>query len=232
MKWLVTGATGFVGGAAARRALGRGDEVVAYVRSEARARDLAAAGARIVVGSVGDPNAIADAARGANVLLHAAAVPTHRAHPRALAWVNVAGTENALNAARKAKVDRFVLVSCADVTLINEDRVSWNEDKHLMRLPIDAHARSKRLAEEIAMSASSADVEVVAIRPAWIWGPGDTTELPELIREAEQNGGVKLVGSGRASSRRRTSTTSWTRLSPPPTPRRRRAASTTSRTTR
>jgi nucleoside-diphosphate-sugar epimerase len=130
------------------------------------------------------------------VFVHAAAVPTHRADPRALAWVNVAGTENALNGARRARCKRFVLVSCADVTLVNEDRVNWNEDRDLMGLPLDAHARSKRLAEEIALSASSADIEVVAIRPAWIWGPGDTTQLPELIREANEHGAVRLVGSG------------------------------------
>lgn len=196
MRFVVTGATGFVGRAVVRRILDEGDEVVCYVRDAARAAPLADAGAEIVVGDVGDPNAMARAAKGAEVMIHCAAAASDRAAPGALAWVNVAGTENAVNAARHAGCARVVYVSCADVTLTNADRVSYNEDKDLMGLPLGAHARSKRLAEEIALSASSRELEVTAIRPAWIWGPGDTTHLPHLVREAQRHGGIRLVGAG------------------------------------
>ena len=40
MKWLVTGATGLIGAALTRRLSARGDEVVAAVRDEAKARRL------------------------------------------------------------------------------------------------------------------------------------------------------------------------------------------------
>jgi nucleoside-diphosphate-sugar epimerase len=196
MRFVVTGASGFVGQAVVRRILAEGDEAVCYVRDAARARALEEAGATVREGSIGDPNAIAAAAKGAEVMIHAAAVPTHRASPKALAWVNVAGTENAVSAARHAGCARFVYVSCADVTLTNADRVSYNEDKDLMGLPLDAHARSKRLGEEIALLASTTSFEVTAIRPAWIWGPGDTTHLPRLVLEAKRHGGIRLAGAG------------------------------------
>lgn len=196
MRILVTGATGFVGGAAARRFLGDGASVAVYVRDDARARALADAGAEVRVGSIGDPNAIAEAAAECDVIVHAAAVSDVRAAPRALSWVNVAGTENVVNAARHAGCRRLVYVSCADVTLADMDRVNFGESHELMGLPLGDHARSKRLGEEIALSASEAGVlDVVALRPAWIWGPGDRGRLPRLVAEGLL-GGIRLVGRG------------------------------------
>ncbi len=194
---LVTGATGFVGGAAARRFVTDGDEVVAYVRdadSEA-ARALADLGATVRKGSIGDPNAIADAAEGCDTVVHCAAVADLDAAPRALRWVNVAGTENVVNAAKHAGCRCLVHLSCADVTLSDEDHVNWSESQELIALPLGEHARSKRLGEEIALAATTPELRVIALRPTRIWGPGDFSQLPRLCVEARA-GGIRLVGSG------------------------------------
>ena len=197
MRYLVTGAAGFVGRAIVRRILAEGDEAHALVRDRGAAEDLAEAGATVHEGTVGDPNGVAEAARGAHVLVHCAAVSSHRAARRALRWTNVAGTENVVNAAKHAGCERLVHVSCADVTLCNEDRVHWNEDRELSHPPLDEHARTKLLAEELAMSANGSELEVVSLRPALLWGPGDRTHLPALVREAQASGGaIRLVGSG------------------------------------
>jgi len=196
MKVLITGATGFVGGAVARKLLADGDTVTALTRGgHERTLPLEKAGATIVVGSVGDPNGIAEAARGCDVIVHAAAVVGDHASRRALRWVNVAGTENVINAAKRAGVERMVHLSCADVTLWNGDRIHWNENR-AGSLPAGEHARTKLLAEELAISASDDDLEIVVIRPAWVWGPGDTTTLPRLCREARLHG-LQLIGSGK-----------------------------------
>jgi len=195
MRFLVTGATGFVGRAVTRRILADGDEAHVLVRSADGASDLAEAGATVHVGSIGDPNQVADAARGCEVVVHAAAVASFRSAVRALDWTNVAGTENVISAARHVACTRVVYVSCADVTLCNEDRVHWNEDRALSIRPVDAHARSKLLSEELALAANGTGLEVTALRPAWIWGPGDTSTLPLLCKEAG-GGGLRLVGSG------------------------------------
>ncbi|MEM9188133.1 MAG: NAD-dependent epimerase/dehydratase family protein [Myxococcota bacterium] len=195
MKYLITGGTGFIGSSSARRILADGDEVHLFVRdADAVADDLSKA-CEVFVGTIGDPNAIAAAAAGCEVVVHAAAAPNHRCHPRALQWINVAGTENVVNAARSAGVARVVYLSCADVTLTNADRVNWNEARELTKKPFDAHARSKLLGEEVALTANSAAMEVTALRPTWVWGPGDTSRLPHLAREA-LGGGIQLVGSG------------------------------------
>src|SRR5688500_14627518 len=112
MKVLVTGGTGFAGGAVVRRLIARGDEVHVLARDlEApAAKALAGLGARLHRGSVGDPNQVLAAASGCALVVHAAAIRSHKAAPRALAWTNVAGTENVINAARHARVGRVVHV--------------------------------------------------------------------------------------------------------------------------
>ena len=194
MNVLVTGATGFVGSAIARRLLEEGDGVHVLVRDASNAEPLAALGARVFVGSVGDPNEIADAARDCKLVVHAAAVASHRAAPNELLWTNVAGTENVINAARHVGVARVVHLSCADVTLSGEDRHGWNEDRVPNTL-LDEHARTKRLAEDLALSASG--LEVCALRPPMIWGAGDTKSLPAFCAEGLADGGIALYGDGR-----------------------------------
>ncbi len=195
VKILVTGASGFVGGAVVARLVAAGDEVHALVRREEDARRIEEAGARPFLGGLGDPNEIAAAARGCKLAVHAAAVASHRASPHALRWTNVAGTENLLRAARHVGVARVVCVSCADVTLGGEDRHGWNEDRVAQRPLLDEHARSRRLAEDLALS--SAGLEVCALRPPFVWGAGDTGTLPHLCAEGLATRGLALFGDGR-----------------------------------
>jgi nucleoside-diphosphate-sugar epimerase len=193
-SYLVTGATGFVGAALTKRLLQDGHEVRLVTRSPGAAMPEHAR-ASLHVLSLGDPNALAEAAQGVDVLYHCAAENSARAVPAAFGWINVAATENVLNAARHAGVRRVVHVSCTDATLVNRDRMNWKESHPLGEQPLDALCRSKLLAEELALQASSARLQVCVLRPAWVWGPGDRRVLPALCREA-QHGRVSLCGSG------------------------------------
>ncbi len=196
MKILVTGGTGFVGTAVAKRWLAGGHDVAIMVRDASYASDLAERGTRVHQVGLDDPNAIVDAAKGCEVVVHCASAPPH-ATDRELQWTNVAGTENVVNAARHAGCERIVLVSCADATLSNVDRVHWNEDRGLLSAPLGTFAKTKQLAEDVALTANGSGIEVVALRPGWIWGAGDTARLPELAREA-LDGGIVLPGGGEA----------------------------------
>ena len=193
MKTLVLGATGFIGGAIAKRLLERGDDLHVLVRSDAP--DWADH-ATVHRGDLGDPHSIAAAADGAELVVHAAGIVSPRAAPRALRWVHVAGTENVVNACRHAGVKRLIHISCTDVTLGNVDRVHWDEARPLPGEPFGERAKTLQLAEEIATSASSAELAVIALRAAWVWGPGDTSRLPGLCAEG-LSGGIRLVGDGR-----------------------------------
>ena len=58
MRWLITGATGFIGTTLAERLLGRGDDVRALVRDPSRAHDLRAMGAELVRGDMSQPETV------------------------------------------------------------------------------------------------------------------------------------------------------------------------------
>lgn len=193
MKALVLGATGHVGGAIARRLVSRKDDVTLLVRDESRVAIEGETKKR--VGSVLDPNAIARAAEGADAIFCAVGAPPGAA-ARVYPWIYVAGVENVIAAARHANVPRVVLVTSADVTLASQDRVHWNEKRDISELPFGDRAQSMRLGEEIALALSDDKVSVAAIRPGWVWGPGDRTLLPELLREAK-GGGITMWGEGK-----------------------------------
>jgi len=201
VRGLVTGGSGFVGNALVRALRERGHETHVLLRpgkaggSDGAKDALVALGAVPFSGDIGDPNAIARAAHDCDVLFHCAGESALHAPQAALSWINVAGTENAINAARHAGIERIVMLSCADVSLINGDRVHWKENAALAQAPLGAWARTKLLAEELALQASDAALCVTALRPAWLWGPGDHTNAPALCVEAQRRG-VRLFGGG------------------------------------
>jgi nucleoside-diphosphate-sugar epimerase len=174
-----------------RRLMQDGHRVRAAVRGRDAATGIEATSVHEM--SLADPNALAEIAAEVDVVFHCAAENSARALPAAYGWINVAGTENVLNAARHARVRRVVHVSCADATLIDRDRLNWKEDQQLGEQPLDGLCRSKLLAEELALGARG--LEVCVLRPAWVWGPGDRRVLPSLCRE-DRHGRVRLCGDG------------------------------------
>lgn len=147
-------------------------------------------------GSCANPHEVAEAARGVDVVFHAGGIAHRDAPPKVLRWVHVAGTENVLRAARFAGVKRVVLISCADVSLTSEDRMHWDEKRVLPDLPVGAHARTKLMAEELALAQSDEQLEVTALRPALLWGPDNVDGIARLTRLV-QSGKFTLYGGGR-----------------------------------
>lgn len=192
MRALVIGPRGAAGGAIRRALREAGDDVVGLVREPERPFSD---GTKLAEGSIGDPNAIARAAEGADVIFVAVGLPLGRPDDE-YRWLHIAGTENVLAAARHAGVPRVVLVSCADVVLSNEPRIHWDEKRDLSHPPIGARAQALKLSEEIALAASDGMLAVTALRPGWLWGPGDGARLPALVAEARA-GGIDLCGAGR-----------------------------------
>lgn len=193
MRCLVTGATGFIGGGVLRGLQQAGHEVVAYVREGSDSRALG--DVERFVGNLGDPKRLAAAAAGCDVIVHAAGVPDPKAHPDTLGWTHVAGTENALNAAKRARCKRFVHISCADVTLHDGPRSFWTEAEAPHR-PFGDLALTKLHAEELVRVSGQKGFWTIALRPGLVWGPGDTTHLPIWGAEA-RHGGIRIVGGGK-----------------------------------
>ena len=193
MRCLVTGATGFIGGGVVRGLQAAGHDVVAYVRESADSRALQ--DVERMVGDLGDPNRLAVAAANCDAMVHAAGIADPRADPDSLGWAHVAGTENVINAAKQAGCKRLIHISCADVTLHDGPRSFWNEDQAPPR-PFGELARTKQHAEELVRVSGKRGFRTTALRPALVWGPGDTTHLPGWKAEADQ-GGIRIIGGGK-----------------------------------
>ncbi|HKP15862.1 MAG TPA: NAD-dependent epimerase/dehydratase family protein [Gemmatimonadaceae bacterium] len=113
MRVLVTGATGFVGGAVALRLAREGRDVRALARPSADIKRLADAGIEVVRGDVRDRDSLALAMRGRSHVIHLAAAKSGSS--ALLHDVNVRGTANVMEAAREADVQRVVFGSTLGV---------------------------------------------------------------------------------------------------------------------
>ena len=110
MKALVTGATGFVGSHLAEALRRRGDEVTALVRSPAKAAALGPLGVRVVTGDLDDPDSLARAVEGQDVVFHVAGLVAARDEGEFLRC-NRDGTASLVAIAARARVTRCVYVS-------------------------------------------------------------------------------------------------------------------------
>jgi nucleoside-diphosphate-sugar epimerase len=106
---------------------------------------------------------------------------------------NVEGTELLARTAAAAGVRRLVFVSSVRIFGF-ESQMCWDEDGE--RSPSDLYSRGKAMAEE-ALQAVSAEtgLEVVRVRPRFIYGDGDRYVLPKLVQQAR---GITPIVNGDA----------------------------------
>jgi nucleoside-diphosphate-sugar epimerase len=195
MRIFVTGASGFVGGAATRRFVADTHEVFAMSRSDksdATIRALGATPVRCDLESVE-----AEHLRGANAVLHCAAFVEQWGPRDAWKHFNVDGTARMLKAAREAGVKRFIHISTESVLWRGQHMREVDETYPLAPNSPYPYAATKAQAEMLVRDANAPGFETIILRPRFIWGPGDTTLLPTIEKMAK-SGQWMWVGDGRA----------------------------------
>jgi len=118
VKTLVTGGAGFIGSQVSQALLARGDEVRILDSFATGFRENVPDGAQLIEGDLLDPDALARAVAGVEIVFHEAAlrsVPRSIDDPLASNGANVIGTLNLLEAARAAGVRRVVYASSSSV---------------------------------------------------------------------------------------------------------------------
>lgn len=192
----VTGGSGFIGGGLLRTLLSDGRTVRALVRSDAAATRVAALGAEPVRGDLDDRAALHAGASGCELAFHAAALTSDWGPWQEFERINVHGTRNVCAACRAAGIRRLVHVSTEAVLLAGDPLVDVDERAPLRPDSKAPYAASKAQAEQTALDANGEGLEVVVVRPRFVWGAGDTTLLPQLL-ELVRRGRFAWIGGGR-----------------------------------
>jgi nucleoside-diphosphate-sugar epimerase len=183
----VTGATGFIGSRLARRLRERGDEVVCLVRRPEKARDLEAAGCRIVEGDLSDEAKIRAAMDGADAVFHVAAdyrVGLHPSQYPKMRDTNVGGTTRVIDAAIDAGADRIVYVSTIAVFGNTHGKTVDEGYEHPGDSFTSEYERTKVEAHKVALDRIANGAPIVIVQPGSVYGPGDHAAVGSQIEQA------------------------------------------------
>jgi len=181
MTALVTGATGFVGSAVARKLLAAGETVRVLARPGGDRRNIADLKVEIVEGDLRDRASLERALRGCSALFHVAAdyrlwVP----RPADIYRANVEGSRDIMLAAAEVGVSRIVYTSSVAVLGLLADGTPADEDTPVALADMIGHyKRSKYQAEEeIRRLIREQGLPVVIVNPSTPIGPRDIKPTP------------------------------------------------------
>jgi nucleoside-diphosphate-sugar epimerase len=213
---LLTGGAGFLG-AALLRELARPEaerllhpeEIRVFDRRPTRSDDPRV---RPVTGDVRDFDALLEACRGVDCVLHAAGlVDWGRVSEEELRAVNLEGTRNVLRACRETGVPALVHTSTMDV-IWGDGPIRRADESHPYPKRFgNAYARTKALAEQEVLKADRSPraaraeesggaplLRTCVLRPCGMYGEADPYHVSEFARVLEARGLPFRIGSGRA----------------------------------
>ncbi len=206
LRFFVVGGAGFIGSHLTDRLVERGTVTVydnlSIGKREFLQRSLASGRAKLVVGDALDRDALARACAGHDVLFHLAANPEARwglDNPRLDLEQGTIATHNALEAARHARISRFVLASSGTVY---GDTAALCSESALGSLPISLYGASK-LAGEALVSAyvECFDLRALIFRFGNVVGPRGTHGAAlDFLKKLERNPDeLEVLGDGNQS---------------------------------
>ncbi|MFX0577408.1 NAD-dependent epimerase/dehydratase family protein [Nocardia nepalensis] len=177
-KVLVTGASGFLGGALVRRLVRDGEHDVAIlVRRTSNLADLGAAvdQVQVVHGDLADGLSLARATNGVDVVVHSAARVDERGTREQFWDENVWATERLLDSARRGGASRFVFISSPSALMDYDggDQLDIDESVPYPRRYLNLYSETKAAAERVVLAADAPGFTTCALRPRAIWGAGD-----------------------------------------------------------
>lgn len=180
MRVLVTGATGFVGGAVARALLRAGREVRLIVRPAADRRNIRDLPVEIYHGDVTDLDSLRRATSGCAQVYHVAALyKLWVRRKREIYESNVTGTENVLKAARECDVEKIIYTSSVATLGLPKDGSPGDEETPVSLSDMVGHyKRSKYLAEQVARTYIQEGLPIVIVNPSTPVGEADIKPTP------------------------------------------------------
>ena len=197
---LVTGASGFVGAAVARAALGRGFKTRVLMRAHANRANISGLDVEAVEGDMRDAASMAKAMDGARYLFHVAADYRLWARdPSEIERNNLMGARATMQAALKAGVERVVYTSSVAALKPGNGEAVDETSRHTPDSAIGAYKRSKLVAErEVERLVAEEGLPAVIVAPSTPIGPRDIKPTPtgRIIVEAATGRMPAFVDTG------------------------------------
>lgn len=172
---LVTGTSGFVGGALGARLRRAGCEVTGVSRRAPREGACDAALAHDLTRPLPPDLGRFDA------IVHCAALASPWAAPSAYEAANVTALRNMLDFAKASGSGRFVFLSSTSVHYRFGDSVGMSGEEPWPEEPINLYADSKRRGEAMVRDSG---LRWTIVRPRAVFGPGDTVVFPRILQAA------------------------------------------------
>jgi dihydroflavonol-4-reductase len=159
--------------------LARGVKVVALLQPEREEPGVAGLDVEKVAADLSDAAAVADAAEGCRAVFHVAALYRFWSKdPDSFYRVNVGGTRNVMEAARRSGCERVVYTSTVGTIGLaggsSADETSYAQVGHLFGL----YKQSKYVAEHEVLRAAAEGLPVVLVQPTFPVGPRDHAPTP------------------------------------------------------
>lgn len=181
MTNLVTGGTGFVGGAIVEQLVASGQKTRVLARSSSKVDHLKRLNVDVAIGDVMNRASLQLAMQGVDTVYHAAAqYEVWTANPQQMLDTANQGTRNAMEAALSAGVGKVIHTSSAAAFGLPRNGVV-SEAMTKSGPLIDVYYRSKYESEEIAKSYIAKGLKLVTINPSNVYGPKDMKPLGQSI---------------------------------------------------
>nr|WP_209550806.1 NAD-dependent epimerase/dehydratase family protein [Streptococcus panodentis] len=193
MKVLVTGATGFLGKYVIEELVEQGYEVRAFGRNQKAGQALQGPSVEFFAGDFSQEEDIFAACEGVDAVVHAGALSTIWGPWEQFYRANVLGTKRVLEACRHFGIKRLVYISSPSIYAAARDQLDIKETDAPKENELNFYIKSKLQAERVI--SQYPQVPSVILRPRGLFGIGDTSIFPRVLRLSQQFA-IPLIKNG------------------------------------
>ncbi|QLH43397.1 MAG: NAD-dependent epimerase/dehydratase family protein [Coxiellaceae bacterium] len=187
MRIFITGATGYIGFAVATAFAAKGHEVFGLVRSEEKAKKVAATEVKPVIGNMNDPESYIEIASSCQLLIHCASEMSAQFHA-----LDQKTIETLIKIANASNLQRSIIYTSGTWLYGNTGNNLANESS---KLNPPAFIKPRQEVENKILQSTNSRLSTLIIRPGCVYG-GAGGLTASWFESANKKGKATIVGDG------------------------------------